>query len=163
MLLTDYTTYDEVRAALGVNVDEVDDATLALPLYENILQVELEDIDMDIPTLYESVSALPTPTDDQLRFMQAAHLFATYAVAKQLTTSLPLFSPEQITDGKAMIRRNQDTPYKAVIEAVAREYTRFKSRLEKMFAVVNSTSAAGAVAKTYFSVASPTSDPITGA
>lgn len=162
MLLTDYTTFPEVRAALGVSADEIEDDTLNLPLYADMLQIELEDININLPSVYVATKALATKTDDQMRFLQTAHLFATYAVARQLTTSLPLFSPEQITDGKAAIRRSQDTPYQKVIDAVGREYSRFRLRLDQLFALVNSSASADKVVKSYFGVISPSVDPITG-
>lgn len=163
MFVTDYTTFPEIRAALGVADDEIEDETLDLTLYADTLQIELEDIHINLPTTYETVKALGSQTDDQKRFLQAAHLFATYAVARQLTSSLPLFSPEQITDGKAVMRRNQDSPYQKVTDAVLREYTRFRNRLDQMFSVINSSSSTTSVAKTYFGVIAPDVDPITGA
>lgn len=162
MLVTDYTTFDEVRAALGVSEDELEDAQLTLPMYEAILQVELEDIHISLPATYQTVQALTTRTDEQNRFVRSARLFATYAMARQLTTVLPMFSPEQVTDGKAAVRRTQqDNPYKTTIEAVAREYSRFKKYLEQSFAVINSASADTAQ-KVFLSVVAPASDPITG-
>ena len=38
--ITEYTTYDDVRAALGVSVDDLEDSTLALDLYADMLDVE---------------------------------------------------------------------------------------------------------------------------
>lgn len=166
MLLTDYTSFDEIRAALGVADDELADTQLNLPMYAEVLQMELEDIHVNLPTIYAATAPLVdagTITTDQQRFLQAAHLFATYAVAKHLTTALPLFSPEQVTDGKAMLRRAQtDTPYQKVIDAINREYARFRGRLEQMFAVINSTATPAQVSKSYLSVVTPAADPITG-
>lgn len=162
MLLTDYTSFDEVRAALGVEVEELDDSTLELTLYADVLQVELEEVDIGLPATYDAVQAQSSQSEEDLRFLQAAHLFATYAVAKHLGTTLPLFSPEQVTDGKSAMRRSQDTPYQKVIDAVGREYARFRGRLEQAYGVINSSTAAPRVAKTYFGVVTPASDPITG-
>jgi hypothetical protein len=162
MFVTDYTTFPEVRAALGVAEDELENDTLDLPLYSDMLQIELEDIHISLPTVYATTKDLATKTADQLRFLQTAHLFATYAVARQLTTSLPLFSPEQITDGKAVLKRSQETPYQKVIDAVGREYSRFRVRLDQMFAIVNSSTSADKVVKSYFGVISPSVDPIIG-
>lgn len=162
MLVTDYTSYAEIRASLGVSVDEIDDATLGLALYADTLQVELEDVALTLPAVYDVTKALPTPSDDEKRFLQAARLFATYAVARQLTTSLPLFGPEEITDGKAAVKRFAD-PFKKVTEAVGQEYARFRNRLGQAFAVVNSTTVNAETQKSYFSVVSPSTDPVTGA
>lgn len=166
MNILEYTTYAEVRAALGVSEEEMEDTTLELPLYANTLEVDLEDINVNVPIAYATAKAAieaGTATLDQQRFVKAANLFATYAVAKQCTVSLRLFSPEQITDGKAMIRRPQaDAPYQKTIDSVLREYSRFRTRLSDLFQVVNSSSGAGAVTKTVFVVSSPSSDPILG-
>lgn len=161
MLLTDYTTYADIRAALGVEDSDVPDATLALALYSDNLQIELEDVALTLPATYVTTKALLTPTDDQLRFLQAARMFAAYAVAKHLTDSLPLFGLETETDGKASYKRFNN-PYKEVIEAAQRQYGRFRTRLDQAFSAVNSTSAGTSTTKTYFAVASPSSDPVTG-
>lgn len=164
MLVTDYTTCAEIRAALGVSDDELEDVTIQLPMYSNMLEMELEEVAVTLPATYTTVSALTVKTDDQARFLNAAHLFATYAVAKQLTVSLPLFSPEQLTDGKAAFKRSsQGNPYALVIEAVTKDFSRFKKRLEQLFAVVNSSTASNTVMRNLMSVSSPSYDPVTGA
>ena len=162
MLLTDYTTFDEVRAALGVSDDDIEDGTLESPLYADTLQIELEDVHINLPTTYDMVRALATPSSDQSRFLQAAHLFATYAVARQLTSSLPLFSPEQITDGKASMTRPSSNPHQKVTDGVLREYARFRSRLDQMFSVINASTSTTAVTKNYFGIITPSVDVVTG-
>lgn len=164
MALTDYTDYDSVRAALGVSVDELEDGTLALPLYEYALTAELDDISVSLSDTIDTVKAIDpsSRTSVEEKFLQAAQLFATYAVAKQLASSLPLFSPEQITDGKAAFRRNQDSPYKMVISAITSQYERFRTRVAELLALVTSSSGSTATAKVYFSVSVPSSDPVTG-
>lgn len=165
MQITDYTSYEEVRAALGVTDEDLEDDQLVLQMYADVLQIELEDVHVNLIGTYNDAVATATPTVDQQRFMQAAHLFATYAVARHLAATLPLFSPEQVTDGKAMTRRAQsDGPYQKAIEAVGREYARFRVRLSQMFAVLSSSSTGSSlVAKSYFSTVTPSSDPVTGA
>ena len=41
-ILTDYTTYDTVRAVLGVAEEELEDATLGLPMYLQQLQKSMD-------------------------------------------------------------------------------------------------------------------------
>lgn len=162
-LITEYTTFDEVRAALGVSPEDLEDAQIDLPMFASILEVELEDIHVNLPTVYAATKALSTLTAAEERFLKGTHLFATYALARQLTTTLPLFSPEQVTDGKAAYRRPQaGTPYQKVIDAVHTEYDRFRKRLETLFAEVNASAVQETVAKVYLSVVSPAADPITG-
>lgn len=160
MLITDYTTYDDVRAVLGVSTDELEDTTLALETYASALLLDLEDVDVALPATY---SALPGTgrTAAQERFFVTVRLFATYAVARQLTSSLPMFGPKDITDGKAGVTRFADSPYKETIKRLQAEYDRYRTRLEKAYAGLT----AGAytlTVPTFLSVASPTSDPVTG-
>jgi hypothetical protein len=160
--LLSYTTYDDIRAALGVSSDEILDATLSLSLYELNLTTEFEDISLSLESDYATVAALSSRTAVQDRFLQATRLFATYAVAYQAATSLPLFSPKDITDGKAAFSRYADSPYKEVIKRVEQSYGKYKSRLEAALAANNSGSAPSTTPRPYFVVAAPSSDPVTG-
>lgn len=162
MALLTYTTYDDIRAALGVSVDEIEDATLSLSLYELNLTAELEDVDLTLETEYATVAALTSRTAVQDRFLQATRLFSTYVVAYQATTSLPLFSPKDISDGKATMSRYADSPYKEVIKKVEQLYGKYKSRLEAALAALTASSAPSITARPYFSVSVPDSDPVTG-
>ena len=162
MALLTYTTYDDIRAALGVSSDEIEDATLSLSLYELNLISELEDVDVDLVSDYATVAALSSRTAVQDRFLQATRLFATYVVAYQATTSLPLFSPKDISDGKATVSRYADSPYKEVIKRVEQLYGKYKARLEAAVAANNAESAPSITSRPYFSVSVPDSDPVTG-
>lgn len=160
MLITTYTTYNDVRAMLGVNDEELEDGTLALESFSTGLQLDLEDIDQTLPATY---AALPPTgrTATQERFYLTTRLFATYSVAMQLSTSLPLFSPKNVTDGKAAVGRYADSPYKDVIKKIQADYDRYRARLEKAFAALSSASYT-LTPPTLMVVASPTSDPVTG-
>lgn len=159
--LTDYTTYDDIRAALGVAPEELEDATLTLAIYQDNLEVELEEVNINLPSQFATTSAVATPSDTEQRFLQATRLFAVYAVARHLTQTLPMFGPKDLTDGKAALARVND-PHKLVIEAVNRQYGRFRARLEDQYSKVTSTSVAAAITPVYLSVVSPSVDPVTG-
>lgn len=103
-----------------------------------------------------------TPSDLELRFKQATSLFATYAVAKQLTVSLPLFSPKEIGDGKAHMTRYAQDPYKATIDAVLSEYEKTRNRLVAAYNAVKLTTTEAPTLRTYFSSVLSGSDPVTG-
>jgi hypothetical protein len=160
-LLT-YTTYDDIRAALGVSSDEIEDATLSLSLYELNLTSEFEDIGLTLESDYATVAALSSRTAVQDRFLQATRLFATYAVAYQAATSLPLFSPKDISDGKATVSRYADSPYKEVVKRIEQLYGKYKARLEAAFAANGAVSAPSITPRPYFTVSVPDSDPVTG-
>lgn len=162
MALLDYTTYDDIRAALGVSSDEIEDATLSLTLYELNLIAEFEDINVVIESEYATVAAKASRTDAEERFLRATRLFSTYAVAYQATTSLPLFSPKDISDGKATVSRYADSPYKAVIAKITELYGKYRTRLEQSFADYSAGAAPVLSPRPFFSVSSPSYDPVTG-
>jgi hypothetical protein len=160
MALTDYTTYADVRAALGVSDEELEDATLALTTYEDALVSEFEDISLTLQSTLDATLAKVTPTEDEERFLRYARLFSAYTVAKLLTASLPMFGPKTITDGKAKIDRFND-PYRDTVKDVAAQYDKWRSRLSAAFTALGQSSSTPKV-RTYMSVVSPASDPVTG-
>jgi len=160
--LTEYTSPDDIRAALGVTSDELPDATISLKLYEYGLTADLEEIDSGLPAQFAEVKAVSTPSAEQTRFLEATALFATYAVAKHLLTSLPLFAFKEVTDGKASDVRFALDPYKATTERVEAKFAQAATRLKAAIAGLESASAASPTLRTFFSVASLSSDPVTG-
>lgn len=163
MALLDYTTYADIRAVLGVSEDDLEDGPLSLEVYANGLEMELEDIDTSLPSAFITVKAIPenTRNDEQRRFLQAAQLFATYAVAKQLGSGLPMFGAKDIGDGKATTTRFSDSPYKQTMIKVAEGYDRFRNRLEDAFAKLNASSTTVSV-PVFFRAVGAAIDPVTG-
>ncbi len=159
-MLTDYTTYNDIRAALGVSTTDLPDAALSLNLYKLNLTQEFEAIDLTLESTYASVKADLTPTAAESRFLAACDLFATYAVAKQLTASLPMFSLKQLTDGKAQGTRF-DNPYKDAIEDILDQYDTAKARLIESFSAISLVAVATTV-KSYFAIVPPATDPVVG-
>lgn len=160
-MITTYTTYAEIRAVLGVDDDELTDTTLALPVYDSYLTMELEEVNIDLPATYATVKAESAPTAPQQRFIQATQMFATFAVAKQLSSSLPLFTVKQQTDSKAGVTRF-DNPYKDTIASIAKEYDRLKNRLVQALNAVGSATEVSAK-RVFFSTSPATYNPITNA
>lgn len=110
MALTTYTTYDEVRATLGVSKTELADSVLSLTQWDMLVTLGLEDVNLGIPTLYATVAALPTisrSTAEQ-RFYDLTRLYACYELALNLLVSLPMFSVKSLTDGRAEFGRQND-------------------------------------------------------
>ena len=159
-MITDFTTYADVRAALGVSDEDIEDETLALGLYSDSLQVEMDDIGFTLVETYVATKAVITPSAVQARFMQAVRLFSTFAVAKQLTAALPLFAAKQVGDGKASVQRF-DNPYKDTIKQVNEQYDRARRRLVQVFGELG-TASSGEVKKIFLAVAAPSIDPVTG-
>lgn len=164
MAMLDYTTYDDIRAVLGVSSDELEDSTLSLTVYEYGLSSELRSINRAIPTDHATVAAKSesTWTNEERDFIEVMSLFSTYAVARHLLTSLPLFSPKEISDGKASMVRYSINPYEETIKRVEGMYQRYRDELETVYSAYKVETAPSRPLRTFMSVASPSSDPITG-
>lgn len=163
MILTAFTSYADIRAALGVGIAEIPDAVISLPLYENNLGVELDKLSLSMEADFVAATALAVKTANQTRFLRSVQLFATYAVARQLTGSLPLFSPKEVHDGKASMVRYASSPYEATIKAVKEGFETYKAVTVAAYALVNTATSADATLRPYLSVVAPSYDPVTGA
>lgn len=110
MALTDYTTYAEIRGALGVSTTELPDSTLTQDQWATLLILNLEDVAAELPTLYGTISALPSGsrTTQQQRLYDLVRLFASYTTANTLLTSLSMFGVARLTDGRAEFQRVTD-------------------------------------------------------
>lgn len=166
MALADFTTYDDIRAALGVSPDEIEDSTLSLAVYEFNLKSELEDLDSSLSLIsdFATVSDLDAGARSALqdRFYRAVYLFSTYAVAKHLTSSLPLFSPKEITDGKASLVRYAQNPYEKTISDVVALYDKYRTRAIEAYAAFQSTTATPTTRRIFLARAARGVDPVTG-
>lgn len=165
MALVDFTSYADIRAALGVDAVEVRDDVISLPIYENNLGMELDAIDLVLIPDYSVVKAKApgSRTDKETRFMRAMQLYTTYVVARQLTVSLPLFSPKEINDGKASLVRYAQNPYEATIKGVLQLCETYRALLISSYGSLKETADSAAEIRNYFSVVTPTFDPVTGA
>ena len=128
MAILDYTTYDDVRAVLGVSIDELPNSVVSLKVYENALLLALTEksgvvdpdtVDRDLAEHYTYLKALPSPTSDDLRNIALIEEYATYLVAATLCGALSMFAPKTQADGKATLTRfsSEDT-YKRVCAAI---------------------------------------------
>lgn len=162
MILTAFTSYADIRAALGVGIAEIPDAVISLPLYENGLGVELDRLNLALEGDFVSTTALASKTADQTRFLRAVQLFATYTVARQLTGSLPLFSPKEIHDGKASLIRYAANPYEATVIAIKEGFETYKALALAAYALVNTSTSSSTALRPYLSVVRASYDPVTG-
>jgi hypothetical protein len=160
-MLTDYTSFDEIRAAIGVNDEELEDATLTLPMYEQNLVIDLDEIHDDIDTAYNAL--LAPLSADQERFQRCVQLFATYSVARHLLGSLPIFLPKRVQDGRAEQERVND-PYEGVREGVNGMYARMREKLLAAFNVLfPATPGTPAVTQVFAVGVGLSLDPVTNA
>jgi hypothetical protein len=130
-MLTDYTTYDEIRAVLGVSQIELPDATLALPLYDRLLTEELLSISSGLKSQYTTIAAIlpeSSRTALQQTYYEIVQLFSAYSTARYLLSSLQYFAANKITDGRAEEQRVAD-PYAATRDNVERVFGALRVRI----------------------------------
>lgn len=159
-MISKYTSYDEVRSVLGVEDDELSDSTLALGVYYNHLLEALGDVNPLVVSLFDEVGELPDKTPTQERFLRLVRTFSTYAVAKQFTTSLPMFAPRSIGDGKATMSRFPN-PYKETIEGIEEQFTLTQNRLQQVVDELTSENR-GVEPRRFFIGVGLAQDPVTG-
>lgn len=160
MKVSDFTSYDDIRAALGVSDEELSDETLSLPVYEQALLVEFDDIDLTLADTLIAALDSETPNDAQKRFIRAGQLFATYAVAQQLTSSLPLFAPKSLGDGKANMSRFADSPYRDTVRKICAMFDKYKVHLSDALQKLNSGTYV-ATPRNLFAISGLDTDPVT--
>lgn len=164
MALTQYCSYEEVRAALGVNSDELADAVLALPVYEIGLARELKKLSPSLPAAFSVAYGLPAPRPAPAQaLVDAARMFSTYAVARQVGVSLPTFAPKDVGDGKATLSRFSGAPYEATMEQVREVLADAREALlEALAEYEGAAPPLEAELPTFFTASSRLVDPVTG-
>lgn len=162
MALTDYTSYDEVRAVLGVSDEELENATIALPIYDAQLQMQFEDMHPDLVALWEAAKIADPQTSAQKRLARILPVFASYAVASNLLMSLSMFAPKKITDGRAEVERVTD-PYKHLRAELPIAFQGIKNRLEDILDDMGLNPIVVAGPRVLIGVSPLAIDPVTGA
>lgn len=158
--LQQFTTPDEIRAVLGVSPEELEDVTLAMPLYLRQLQFELSDIDSTLESSYLSIAAMSSRTTAQQKLYDVMQAFAPYFLAKILLTSAPLFAPRRITDGRAEAERVVD-PYLEVREGVDAGFLSLRSRLKDALTALGTTVSSTNLAMVYTLASGLAVNPVT--
>lgn len=138
MALTDYTTYAEVRSVLGVSTTELPDTVLAQEQWLSLFNIDAEDIHSNLLTEYAAISALPSlsRTAAQKKLYELVRLFASYTSAKNLFSSLELFSAVRLGDGRAEFERTAD-PYDSVRNGVLATLAKIIAKLTAAYQVFN--------------------------
>jgi len=159
MTLTDFTSYADIRAVLGVAPEEIEDTTLALPLYYKELQFLLGDIEPTLEATYGTLLSQPSCTPQEQKVVDVLQVFSAYAVAKSLLTSLPLFSPQRVQDGRAEQQRFND-PFQDLRDGVDSSYLSLLARLKSALEGIG-LSPTAAVTRSYFTTSTLATDPVT--
>ena len=160
MTLLDFMLYDEPRAVLGVAPEELEDATLELPIYAKQLSMELETLYPGLEQLYLETKALPSPSAQEQKLLNVVSVYASYAISQILLTSASLFAPKRITEGKAETDRIAD-PFQDVRDGVSLAVITLKIRVLAALAAMGQQVTVTTTTRTYFAAAPLSINPIT--
>lgn len=157
--LQNFTSYDEIRSVLGVSEEELDDMTLALPMHLQTLQLELADIDSTLESQFLTSLDKSSRTTAEQKLVDVVQVYSAYAISKTLLTSLPLFAPRALTDGRAQFERVAD-PFAGVREGVEVMLAKLRNRIVAALADLG-TEVATVTVRSYFGTAGLATNPIT--
>lgn len=160
-MLDSYTSYESIRAVLGLNSKELPDALLAVEIYDLMLEASFADVATSLIVDYDTADTLGTA--ESLAFVRALRIFATHSVALQCAKALPLFSMKAITDGKAGIYRDGNSPYKPTMAEIENSYRRYRRALQEAYAIYLGAPLAEQTPATLAVASSLSTDPVTGA
>ena len=166
MVITDYTSYAEVRSTCGLSTDELPDSELALEMYANSLALALDDVSVpdDAPgpgplsTRYLEIEAISegSRTAKEQKLYNLTRLFSTYAVALEVVTALAMKAPKSVSDSKAsLVRFSPESVYRDAIDRITEKFDDVKSRIEN----INSDTI---TAFNFLKVVNPATDRVTG-
>jgi len=170
-LLTYVSSYEDIRALLGVSSDELADSTMELRVFERSMIEGFYDIDITLDlaqgtvlAAFAVVSAIANAsrTSNQQSLFANVQSYATYYVAGDLASTLPQFSPKTITDGKAMVQRHADSGYRDTLAGIAIGKARAGSRLKRAYTLSVGGTVTAATVFDGLLISVPDSDPVTG-
>ena len=164
-MITTYTSFDEVRAVLGVSDDELDDTTLGLGVYASALNIAMSEVNDDFATYLTGLKATSSRNAREELFVDYSALFCAYSVASHLCSALPMFGLKDVGDSKATASRFALDPYKATIADVRGRLDVYKNKVIELYNELNPMDATSSpsISFTVMGKSTPTSDPVTGA
>ena len=113
-MLTDYIpTYDDVRAVIGADIEDLEDAEIGLKVIELQLVDVLDSISENLIDIFKAISVkmedpLQTTTKLERKIVGTLQVLSTYYVALVLAPTFPVKILRKITDGKATGERTAE-------------------------------------------------------
>ena len=113
-MLTDYIpTYDDVRAVIGADIEDLEDAEIGLKVIELQLVDVLDSISENLIDIFKTISVkmedpLQTTTKLERKIVGTLQVLSTYYVALVLAPTFPVKILRKITDGKATGERTAE-------------------------------------------------------
>lgn len=136
--LTEYTSYAEVRAVLGVSSYELSDSLLALPNYSRALQTKLYattgtfgSVTGSLIDIFDALSSEASPTADEENMLALIQQFSTYVVAEACLSGLSLAALKSESDGEAIQTRfSSEATFKDVAKSVRQQLTSLLAQID---------------------------------
>jgi len=156
--ITDFTTYDEIRSTVGMSIDELPDASLALGIYANTLELALDSLTIAQTNLNPIKTVFNTldPDTDSTAY-NLTRLFATYTCALEVAISISMKAPKTLSDSKVTIGRfSPEATWQDTIKAITERLGKLRTDIE----AIGSTSTA--TQPDLMTAVAPSYNPVTG-
>jgi len=134
--ITDYTSYAEIRAVIGVDAVELPDVTLGLSVFTSALRRALRSITNSngesLITLFNAINPL-SMTEFEEHLYYTIKEYATYAVADACCSGLSMFALKSDSDGKAsQTRFSSEATFKDVVRNIRERIASLTGELDSL-------------------------------
>ena len=158
--VTDYTSYAEIRAVIGVDALELPDATLGLQTFATALYRTLLSITNSsgetLVALFDAINPLDMDVSEEILYYTIKE-YATYVVADACCSGLSMFALKSDSDGKATQSRfSSEATFKDVVKNVQQRLASLTGALDQMLGGATTYSIPG------LTRVSPATDVVTG-
>jgi len=141
MNITSYTSYAEIRQVVGLSVKELPDTELAVELYNNVLQLKLQEVvlpsatpgpgPLDARFLVIAALAENARTTAEQKLYNLTRLYSTYVVAYEVSMSLSTRTPKTIADGKhTLVRFSPESVYQDTAKNISKQVEDLRQKIE---------------------------------
>ncbi len=136
ILVTDYTSYAEIRAVIGVDALELPDATLGLQtfataLYRTLLSITNSSGDT-LVALFDAIDPFDMDISEEILYYTIKE-YATYVVADACCSGLSMFALKSDSDGKATQSRfSSEATFKDVAKNIQQRLASLTGELDQM-------------------------------
>lgn len=160
ILVTDYTSYAEIRAVIGVDALELPDATLGLQtfataLYRTLLSITNSSGDT-LVALFDAIDPFDMDISEEILYYTIKE-YATYVVADACCSGLSMFALKSDSDGKATQSRfSSEATFKDVAKNVQQRLASLTGALDQMLGGTTAYAIPG------LTRVSPATDVVTG-
>ena len=161
ILVTDYTSYAEIRAVIGVDALELPDATLGLQTFATALYRTLLSITNSsgetLVALFDAIDPFDMDMSEEILYYTIKE-YATYVVADACCSGLSMFALKSDSDGKATQSRfSSEATFKDVAKNIQQRLASLTGALDQMLGGTTTYSIPGLIR------VSPATDVVTDA